>query len=161
MGKYPVRICNTTKHWLSRRSVFFLSSRKIERRENWDATEADGSKWLAAKVQLIIPLESEIVSGDCDSWERERWDVMLVRDDSHTLWLHDMYTDMNYYLNVGFFFYIYIYIYILYYIRRAREETQRARICTPIYITTGFSRCEWMVEGASIQYCMSSSKYSI
>lgn len=32
-------------------------------------------------------------------------------------------------------------IYILLYM--SREETQRARICIPIYITARFSRCEW------------------
>lgn len=61
-----------------------------------------------------------------------------VRDGSHTLWLHDMYIDMNYYLNMGFFSFLYIYI-LLY---MSREETQRARICIPIYITVRFSRCD-------------------
>lgn len=64
----------------------------------------------------------------------------VLRDGSHMLWLHDMYIDMNYYLNVGFFLYVYIYIYLLLYM--SREETQRARICIPIYITVRFSRCD-------------------
>lgn len=57
------------------------------------------------------------------------------------------------------FMYIFIYIYIIIY---ARKETQHARICIPIYITVRFSRFDgrWSV-GAGIQYCMSSSKYSV
>lgn len=108
------------------------------------------------KVQVIIPLESESFS-----WFREceKWDVTLFAM-ARTCYDFTICISIWIITWTWDFSFIYIFILLLYV---SREETQRARICIPIYITARFSRCDgwWSkVRVFSIAWALPSTPYS-